>query len=259
MNLHYATLGKGPPLIILHGLLGSMDNWVSLSRRFSANRTVIVFDARNHGRSPHDPQFDTETMAADLLELMDRLQLASASLLGHSMGGKTAMQFALGRPDRTDKLIVVDIAPRRYEHIHEDLLRALSAIDLAGYRERVEVDRALAADIQSVAVRQFLLKNIRRDEAGRMHWKMNLPVLREQYHHVAEDVPEAGTFDHPTLFIRGERSQYIVGEDHASIMRLFPKAEIRTVSGAGHWVHADAPDAFFGLVSEFLDSPAANP
>jgi esterase len=255
MNLHYSTYGTGPTLIILHGFLGSMDNWVSLCRRFSADRHVITCDARNHGRSPHDGRFDIETMARDLEELMDRLLVTSASILGHSMGGKTAMQFALTRPERVEKLIVADIAPKRYDHIHEDLLRALSGIDLTGYRERAEVDRALADDIQSVAVRQFLLKNIRRDESGRMHWKMNLPVLREQYHRVAEDVPAGGSFVHPTMFIRGERSHYILEEDRAAIVRLFPKAVIRTLPGAGHWVHADAPDMFFRVVTDFLDQP----
>jgi esterase len=255
MNLHYSTFGKGPALIILHGFLGSMDNWVTLCRRFSANYHVIAFDARNHGRSPHDGRFDIGTMADDLEELMDRLRIASASILGHSMGGKTAMQFALSRPDRTEKLIVVDIAPRRYEHIHEDLLDALSSIDLTRYRERMEVDRALAGDIQSIAVRQFLLKNIRRDGAGGMHWKMNLPVLREHYHRVAEDVPAGGSFTHPTLFVRGEHSHYILDGDRIPIVRLFPGAVIRTVPGAGHWVHADAPEAFFNVVSEFLDRP----
>jgi pimeloyl-ACP methyl ester carboxylesterase len=252
MDLHFAAYGSGPPLIILHGLLGSGDNWVTVSRRLAGHNRVFAVDARNHGRSPHDPRCDLKVMAEDVVDFMGQHDLVSSVLLGHSMGGKTAMQIALTRPERVGKLIVVDIAPREYPHDHDELLDALDTIDLARFRERVEVEEALTQSVPRKAVRQFLVKNLRRDESGGLVWKMNLPVIRENYAAIAGDVPAKGEFRGPTLFIRGDRSSYVRDDDREPILKIFPTGRIHTIPGAGHWVHADAPEEFVTVVGEFL-------
>ena len=256
MDLHFAAYGSGPPLIILHGLLGSGDNWVTVSRKLGERFRVFAVDARNHGRSPHNPRFDLEVMAEDVVHFMDQHDLGSTALLGHSMGGKTAMQFALTRPDGVGKLIVVDIAPRGYPHDHDELLDALETIDLASFSERVEVEEALTRSVPRKAVRQFLVKNLRRDESGGLVWKMNLPVIRENYATIAGDIPAKGEFRGPTLFIRGGRSSYVRHDDRELILKMFPNANIHTIGEAGHWVHADAPEEFVKVVGEFVAGDA---
>jgi esterase len=252
MDLHFAAYGIGPPLIILHGLLGSLDNWVTVSRTLGKHLQVFAVDARNHGRSPHDSRFDIPVMAEDIGDFMDSHGLATASLLGHSMGGKTAMQFALTRPDRIGKLIVVDIAPRPYPHDHDDLLDALATIDLTLFKERAEVEDALARSVPRKAVRQFLVKNLRRDQTSALVWKMNLPVIRKEYAAIAGALPATGEFRKPALFIRGGQSSYVRDDDRELILKMFPEARIHTIPGAGHWVHADAPEEFCRVVLEFL-------
>ncbi len=252
MDLHFAAYGSGQPLIILHGLLGSGDNWVTVSKRLGEHFRVFAVDARNHGRSPHDSRFDLEVMAEDIEHFMNQHDLRSAALLGHSMGGKTAMQCALTRPDRIGKLIVVDIAPRGYSHDHDELLDALDTIDLTRFSERAEVEEALTPSVPRKAVRQFLVKNLRRDEVGGLVWKMNLPVIRENYAAIAGEVPAWGEFPGPTFFIRGGRSSYVRDDDRELILKMFPKAKIHTIVEAGHWVHADAPEEFVKVVREFL-------
>jgi len=252
MELKFASYGSGPPLIILHGLLGSGDNWVTVSRTLGKHLRVFAVDARNHGRSPHDSRFDLEVMAEDVGHFMDRHGLASASLLGHSMGGKTAMQFAMSRPDRTGKLIVVDIAPRQYALDHDQLLGALCAINLSLFRERVDVEKALTPSVPHKAVRQFLVKNLRRDHTGALRWKMNLPVIRKEYAAIAGGLPPTGEFRKPTLFIRGGQSSYVLDDDRELIRKMFPEARIHTIPGVGHWVHADAPVELCRVVLEFL-------
>jgi esterase len=259
MNLHFAAYGDGPPLIILHGLLGSGDNWVTVSRALGKEFRVFAVDARNHGRSPHDPRFDLEVMAEDIGHFMDQHGVASAALLGHSMGGKIAMQCAMTRPDGVGKLIVVDIAPRGYPHDHDELLDALETIDLTRFSERGEVEGALTQSVPRKAVRQFLVKNLRRDQSGGLVWKMNLPVIRENYAAIAGDVPAKGEFRGPTLFIRGGRSSYVRDDDQELILKMFPDVKIHTIREAGHWVHADAPEEFIRVVGEFLGTPPPAP
>ncbi len=253
MELFYKAYGEGPPLIVLHGLLGASGNWHTLaSRVFARHFRVFTVDQRNHGRSPHDPVHDYPAMAGDLEAFMDRRGLTSAHVLGHSMGGKTAMQFALTRPRRVDRLVVVDIAPKRYPPWQLDILDALRDLDLNAFRSRAEIDAALARRVPSVPVRQFLLKNLRREPHGGFSWMMNLEALYRNYDRLSDDIPAEGTFDGPALFVRGGASSYVADEDLPRIRRRFPHAELVTIPGAGHWVHAEAPEAFARVVLDFL-------
>jgi esterase len=244
-----------PPLIILHGLLGSSDNWHSLGKRFGERFHTFALDARNHGRSPHSDIFDYPAMAADVAEFMSRQNIRSASVLGHSMGGKTAALVALLHPDAVDKLVVVDIAPRSYRDRNDQIFGALHSVDISAYSFRKDVDAALSATISDFGIRQFLMKNLGRDQSGRFYWKMNFEVIEKNYDRINEELALDRRFDKPALFIRGEHSDHIQQSDFPIIRRLFPKSEIVTMKNAGHWVHADAPEEFFAHVSEFLAAP----
>lgn len=252
MRLHFRKFGKGAPLIVLHGLLGSLDNWQPLARRFAEHFQVFAVDLRNHGQSPHHEDVSYDAMAADLGEFMRTHDLPRVHLLGHSMGGKVAMQFSLGHPDRVNKLVVVDISPREYPPRHKRTLAALLALDLQQLHRREELDAELAKSVDNVEVRRFLLKNAGRDARGGFRWKSNIRGLWENYERLAVAVRGEEPCDRPALFIRGGKSEFVPTEDIALIRRLFPRAEICTLAGAGHWVHADEPEAVMALVLEFL-------
>jgi len=259
MRLHFASYGSdGPPLIILHGLLGAHGNWHTLSRtRFSEGVRVFAVDQRNHGESPHADRFDYDAMAEDTRDFIEQHNLGTAMLLGHSMGGKTAMTTALRFPEAVDRLIVVDMAPRAYPPQHEPLLDALQRIDPTEYHDRSAIDEALAPDVPAFAMRQFLLKNLAYDtDTGTYRWKMNLPVIAEQYDRVNEAVSASQPFEKPALFVRGANSPYVRDDDVEPIRDLFPDAEFVTIDGAGHWLHADQPEALADAVEQFLHETA---
>ena len=239
-------------MIILHGLLGSSDNWHSFGQRFGKHYHTLAVDARNHGRSPHSEQFNYQDMANDLVEFMMQQHISSASLLGHSMGGKTAALTALLYPERVDKLIVVDIAPKSYKAHHDQVFEALTSLDLNSFSYRKDIDNALSLKIPEKLVRQFLMKNLTRDDFGVFRWKMNLEVIEKNYAQINEELPRDKRFNKPTLFIRGADSDYIQIDDLPLIGQLFPKAEIITVKDAGHWVQVDAQEEFSGSVLDFL-------
>lgn len=253
MDLFYNRYGQtAPPLVILHGLLGANGNWHTLSRTaFQEVATVYAVDQRNHGRSPHTDRIDYPSMAADLRDFIDQHDLAPASLLGHSMGGKTAMQTALSYPTRVDRLIVVDMAPKAYPPRHTEILDALARIDPTEYSDRDAIDDALAEDVSSWAIRQFLLKNLDYD-GDQYTWKMNLDAIRDHYDDITAPITADTTFEGPALFVRGGNSDYVENEDRDDIRMLFPKAELVTVEDAGHWVHAEAPEALAEIVTDFL-------
>ena len=252
-NLFYNEYGDGHPLIILHGLLGASGNWHTLSRTvFSDYFRVLTVDQRNHGRSFHSDRHDYPAMAEDLWHFLDDLQIESTYLLGHSMGGKAAMYAALAFPDRIDQLIVVDMAPKEYPPYHASIIEALQALDPSDYDRREAIDDTLAASIESYPIRQFLLKNL--DYDGEQYtWKMNLDAIATHYDTINQGVDTDRTFEGPTLFIRGATSDYITDEDVPQIRANFPQAEVVTIEGAGHWVHADAPEAFAEVVIDFLE------
>ncbi len=248
--------GDGTPLIVLHGFLGSGGNWSTLSRTaFSSARDTYTLDARNHGRSPHTDAFSYAHMAADVVAFMDDQAMETADILGHSMGGKTAMTLALNYPGRVRSVVVADMAPRAYPAGHDELLAALLAIDLGAVESRSDADKLLAASVPDWGVRQFLLKNLTRTPSG-YEWAPHLAVLSAQYGEVLEPVAPAPPFDKPALFVRGGASNYVRGADWDEILTLFPQARLVTIEGAGHWVHAQAPEAFGDAVLSFLRETA---
>jgi pimeloyl-ACP methyl ester carboxylesterase len=253
MQLHFQTFGQGAPLIILHGLFGSSDNWHSISRRLEKQFRVLAVDQRNHGHSPHSAEMNYPVMAEDLHELLQSQKLARAHLIGHSMGGKTAMEFALRYPESVDKLIVVDIAPRAYSPRHGQIFEGMLSLDLTAFQTRAQMEVALAPFIPEKAVRQFLLKNVTRDEGGPFRWRLNLRDILKNYDRLSEALAENRVCDRPALFLRGGESKYFRESDWEPVRRLFPRAALRTLPGAGHWVHADAPELFLHAVTEFLN------
>jgi esterase len=253
MNLHFEVVGEGRPVVILHGLLGSADNWRSMSRRLGAHYQVFAVDLRNHGRSPHSDVLDYDVMAADVWEFIEQQALRHIMLLGHSMGGKVAMQFAVDHPEQVDRLIVADTAPKAYEPSQRYLLKAMRSLDLSRYKSFADVGAALAPEVSSESLRQFLIKNLARDEDGHLRWKMHLEAIDRNYDKLLGGLAVERSFNKPTLFIRGGRSNYIEDDDALLIRQMFPQAEIVTLPEAGHWVHVDQPEEFFQTVLNFLN------
>jgi pimeloyl-ACP methyl ester carboxylesterase len=252
MRLHSQVIGSGPDLIVLHGLFGSQANWKPVARRLSGQFRVHTVDLRNHGSSPHHEEVNYAVMADDLLAFMEHEKIPDACFLGHSLGGKVAMQFALLHPEQTRKLAIVDIAPRAYESVNDEVFSALRGLYLSKLRTRTEADEALAAHIPNHATRRFLLTNLVFDPERGPHWRVNLDALHAQREQLIAAVGGMVPFDKPTLFIRGELSDYINDSDRVQIEQLFPRAHIETIPRAGHWVHVDAPDAFLNCVQGFL-------
>jgi esterase len=254
-RLHYRVYGEqGDAVVLLHGLFGSLENWHSISLELARQFHVIAADQRNHGRSPHQPEMNYELMARDLLELLDSLHLEKAGLVGHSMGGKTAMQFALVHPERVSKLVVADIAPKAYPPWHAEILKALLSLNLSGFQRRQQIDQALADSIPENRIRQFLLKGITRDDDGGFRWRLNLKAIASNYVHLNAALAPKHPSNVPALFLSGGESDYVQPPDHEVIKRLFPRASFHAITGAGHWVHADNPPAFLSALLEFLHS-----
>jgi len=252
MQLHFKQLGHGEPLVLLHGLFGSGDNWFGVAPKLAEKFHIFAPDLRNHGHSPHHAEMDYPLMAADMEEFFVARKIESACIIGHSMGGKVAMQFALDFPARVKKLVVVDMAPRAYARAHDQIFAALLAVDLKLFQTRAEIEGALESKIPSLNLRRFLLKNLGRDEHGKFIWKMNLRGVAENYSRLGEILSPQDHFHKPALFIRGGQSDYINAADEMEISRLFPAAKIQTIAAANHWVHADEPEEFVRLVLDFL-------
>jgi len=252
MQLHFTQLGEGEPLLVLHGLLGSHQNLLPASRRFAERFQVFAIDQRNHGHSPHHDEMHYAALADDLARFMDRHQLAAAHVLGHSMGGKTAMQFALNHPGRVGRLVVVDMAPRAYGPRHDQLLRALRELRPERFKTRHEADQAMAPSVPEAALRQFLLKNLAPGENGGYRWRIHLDGIATNYDRLREAVSGVTPFKGKTLFLLGGKSDYVAEADRSEILKLFPAAGFETIAGAGHWVHAEQPEAFAGAVMNFL-------
>jgi len=253
MDLFHIIKGKGTPVIILHGLFGSSDNWYSIANRFSENHMVILVDQRNHGRSFHDKTLDYNVMVTDLERLYQSLKLKRSILIGHSMGGKTAMKFSLKNPSAVEKLIVLDIAPKKYPVHHDKIIDALCGLKVHKYDKREDLDRKLAHSIPNIAVRQFLLKNLVRDPHNNLKWRINLPVIKKSLEKISEEINSPNRFDGPTLFIAGSLSHYVQPEDKYQIKKLFPNASMIYFKNAGHWIHADTPEEFIDTASSFIN------
>lgn len=259
MKLFFRQTGDtGPAIVILHGLFGSSDNWLTISKTIAERGyRVFALDQRNHGQSPRADEQDYQSMAADLREFLIDQQLENPILVGHSMGGKTVMQYAMLYPNTFEKLVVVDIAPKPYPIHHAELIRGLKAIDLVGIKGRTEADAVLQQYEPIMAVRQFLLKNLYRNEQGGFDWRLNLPVIERELRIVGQELTNRRIVTDPTLFIRGSESPYILDEDIPAIKRIFPNAQIETIEGAGHWVQAEKPAEFVEVLMGFLN--ARNP
>jgi esterase len=252
MKLHSQVIGSGVDLIVLHGLFGSHQNWQPVARRLSGRFRVHTVDLRNHGASPHHDEVNYPLMAEDLHGFMDQAGIASAHVLGHSLGGKVAMQFALLWPQRVGKLVVVDIAPRAYESVHDEVFAALRGLHLSRIRTRTEADAALAGSIPHHATRRFLLTNLVPLPEGGFRWRVNLEALSAQREQLTAAVTGMVPFEGPMLFVRGGCSDYVCDTDRVPIERLFPQARLETIEGAGHWVHVDALEAFLDQITSFL-------
>lgn len=253
MELYSNVIGEGRPFIILHGFLGMGDNWKTLGKAFGEQGfEVHLLDQRNHGRSFHDEAFNYEVLVADLKHYCEVNNLQDIILLGHSMGGKTAMLFATEYPELVSKLMVADISPRFYPVHHDRILEGLSSLDFSELASRGEADDQLAKYVSDFGTRQFLLKNLYWVEKGQLGLRMNLPVLKAQVEEVGEALPMHAKFDGDTLFLRGDKSEYISLEDESIIQRHFPKAKIETVCNAGHWLHAENPEEFYNYVIDFI-------
>ncbi len=252
MKLHYRKIGTGAPLFILHGLFGSSDNWQTLGKRFSENYTVYFVNQRNHGHSPHADEFNYQLMAEDFNELITDLRVENFNVLGHSMGGKTAIAYAAMYPDKINKLIVADISHKKYPLHHELILKGLNSIDLSVTKTRGAADKKLAETIPELSVRQFLLKNLYWVKKGQLGWRINIPVLTRTIGEIVEEI-KFDTIDVETLFVRGGKSNYILESDFDAIAEKFPRSMIHSIEKSGHWIHAEAPDEFYTVVTNFLD------
>lgn len=262
-QLNFRNIGQGQPVIVLHGLYGASDNWVSVARELMGYCNVYLLDMRNHGASPHLPEHTYQAMVDDILEFMNDQDIYSAIFLGHSMGGKVAMSFAGLHPERVKKLIVVDISPRTYStengdqqiEEHEKIISALSMIDLSLMKSRNQIDELLKKQISNARVRQFLMKNVERTKDKAFKWKLNLNVLKDSLPNVLigleDEEEDIKTFNNPVLFIKGENSDYIQEKDKKYIKEIFSHAKIETIGGASHWVHAEKSDEFIQIVKEF--------
>ena len=253
MHLHSNIIGEGHPFIILHGFLGMGDNWKTLAKQFSTlGFQVHLVDQRNHGRSFHDSEFNYEVLAEDLQAYCSFHNLEDIVLLGHSMGGKTAMLFAALHPEIVSKLIIADIAPRFYPVHHDAILEGLSALDFEAITSRKEAEVQLSKYVQDLGTRQFLLKNIYRVSSEILGLRINLETLKTNVSEVGEALPSALNFQKDSLFLRGDKSEYISVQDETLIKLQFPAAVIKTITNAGHWLHAENPAEFYHNVRVFI-------
>lgn len=252
VTLEYQTLGDkdAAAVVLIHGLFGDKDNLKALARDLQKDYFCVMVDARNHGESPHCDSMSYSEMAADVLATCDQLSLQQFALVGHSMGGKIAMQLAMDQPERVRCAVFADIAPADYAGTHDDILSALQAIDLSTVNSRSDADKALSETVKTQGVRQFLLKNLRKTDDG-YAWRLNLDGLISNYDNLAGNVSQ-GQYDGPVLFIKGGESDYLSEQHRDAINQRFSHVDVKIIEGCGHWLHAEKPRIFNRLVSDFL-------
>lgn len=252
MKLHFRKMGEGEPLIILHGLFGSSDNWQTLGKQFAEDYCVYLVDARNHGKSPHSDEFSYQIMAEDLLMLIRDEQITGCNLIGHSMGGKTVMTFAQQWEELVYKMIVADMGVKQNPSHHHQVLAALKAVDFNIQSSRKEVEAVVSSKVESPGVVQFLMKNVYWESREKLGWRMNVPLLTGSMSAILA-ATDASVCHTETLFLNGEKSDYVLESDHEHILECFPNATFDTIEGAGHWLHADKPETFLEKVRLYLD------
>lgn len=255
IQLNYKEYGVGEQnLIILHGFLGSLDNWHTLAGQWAqAGMHVWSIDLRNHGKSPHTEHHSLQLMVDDLNDFMFQHHIPSAAVLGHSMGGKVAMLFAIQYPDLCQKLIVADIAPKAYKPGHDDVFNAILHVDLNNVESRKDAEQAMLPYLGDFNTRQFILKNLERSEKGKYQWKFNVKTLYTDYDEIRKPIESKHTYNNPTLFIKGGLSGYIKDTDKGMIQALFPNAHIFEIADAAHWLHAEKPKEFYETVLDFVN------
>ncbi len=266
MKLFYREYGQDkPPLVILHGLYGASDNWVSIARQLEKDFHIFLVDQRNHGHSPHSNEHDFDCMANDLHEFLTDHNINKAYLLGHSMGGKTVMRFALDHPEMISKLIVLDIAPKSYASFsnfaqitnnHALIIDSMLNVDFSNVKSRSDIDVQLSKNLDDIKLRQFLLKNIERTKSGNYQWRLNLTVIKDRLEAIMDGfsalTPEQNHINIDSIFIRGEKSGYVMEEDTLIMRKYFKNAELVTIPNAGHWLHAEQPELFIKTLRYFL-------
>jgi len=253
--LHSTIIGEGEPIVILHGFLGMSDNWKTLGTQYAKNGyEVHLVDQRNHGRSFWSEEFDYTILADDVKRYLEHHALSEVSILGHSMGGKTAMTFACTYPEHLTQLLIADIAPKFYPPHHQYIIDALTSLSMDEITSRNQADFLLAEHLHDWGIRQFLLKNLHWIEKGRLAFRFNLDVLSERMEEIGEGIGSTDMYQGPTLFLRGSRSEYIHTEDLTEIKRHFPKARLETIDDAGHWLHAENPVQFIEKTLDFMNS-----
>ena len=245
--------GEGQPLIIIHGLFGMSDNWNALGKRFAEEFNVHIVDLRNHGRSFHSDDFSYNDMAEDIEKYIQSANLENPVVIGHSLGGKVAINLCCRKKIEFSKLVVVDISPKSYSiDFHKNILEVLNSISIKDFSSRAEIDEALSLDIKEFSVRQFLMKNLYRDQNKQFSWRFNIKVLKEKLDNIsgAEFLQES--IDTPTLFLKGEMSNYINEDDEKLISTHFINSQLNTIVGSGHWIHAEKPELFYNYVMKFI-------
>jgi len=252
MELNHKVFGSGDPVIILHGLFGMLDNWQTIAKKLAEDYMVYIVDQRNHGRSPRMDTHNYSVMAEDLAAFMESQWIHSAHIVGHSMGGKTAMQMAMDFPDMVESLSVIDISPTASTRGHDQVFDALNAVDISNLGKRSEAQEAMSAHVQEVGVIQFLLKNLTRKKEGGYEWKMNLPIIERDYERILDPIVCIAPYEEATLFIKGGRSRHIIDSDLELMKECFPNYQMKEIADAGHWVHADAPGVTLLMLREFL-------
>ncbi|MBN1989978.1 MAG: alpha/beta fold hydrolase [Bacteroidales bacterium] len=263
MKLFYRNIGTGEPIVVLHGLYGSSDNWLTVGKALAENNRVILLDQRNHGQSPHSANHNYALMADDLHTFLASESIINPIIVGHSMGGKVAMRYTLEHPDTVKGLIVVDISPEEYterkqsaaSHLeeHRRIITAMQALPLGQLDARNDADTLLSEAIPQARIRQFLLKNLKRNKDGAFYWGLNLDAIQQNLFTLMEGINSKGyTYNGPVLFVKGGESDYITDDSRNRIENIFPSAQIRTIENAGHWVHAEQTDKFLELVQSFL-------
>jgi esterase len=257
MKLFYREFGKGEPLIILHGLFGMSDNWVTFASKFAEklNRHVIVPDQRNHGQSPHHPVFGYHALVDDLAQLFEDLEISKAAILGHSLGGKVAMHFALDYPSSVERIVVADISPVHYKTWrHANLLEIMNNLNFSNFLTKKDVELELERHLNDKRLVNFMMKNIRNMSRDKMGWKLNIDSIRMNLDEVFAFKPTGHIFEGKVLWLKGELSDYVQQTHHLSMYSMFPETLLRIIPNASHWLHADNPDAFEKEVIDWFES-----
>ena len=252
LKLNHKVSGQGDPIVLVHGLFGSLENLGMIARGLSERYEVHSLDMRNHGRSPHSDVHTYDAMTQDVLGYLNDNGIERCHFLGHSMGGKVVMNMALHHPERVKKVIVADIAPVQYESHHDEIFEGLLSLPVSKLLSRTEADKALSPFVSEIPVRQFLLKNLVKSGSSGFSWRMNLKSLHKNYHHMITGLNSHAPFEDEVLLIAGGHSNYVQHHHRDHVLKLFPRIAMKVIPETGHWLHAEKPELFIRLCDSFL-------